>query len=80
MNSLLDEALQALASTLDEYLAVAAGRKIGFALLTFDFGDDGPKYGGYISNAQRPDMIKALREAADVLEAGQDIPAAVGEG
>ena len=38
----------------------------GFALLLFSFGDDG--FMNWVSNAQRPDMIKALRETADRLE------------
>ena len=47
--------------------------KMGFALLVFDFG--APGTGNYISNANREDMIKSLRETADRLEKNQDIPA-----
>lgn len=43
---------------------------LGFAVLVFEF-EGGPA--GYISNAQRAEMIKALREQADVLEAHLDI-------
>jgi hypothetical protein len=32
----------------------------GFGLFIFEFGDHGSMF--WISNAQRPDMIKALRE------------------
>lgn len=32
----------------------------GFALLLFNFGDKG--YRAYISNAERADMVKAIRE------------------
>lgn len=46
----------------------------GWALLVFTFpGDnDHVKYTNYISNAQRADMILALREQADNLERNQD--------
>lgn len=36
-----------------------AGR-IGFALFVFDFGDAGNL--SYVSNAERPDMVKAVKE------------------
>lgn len=48
--------------------------KMGFALIVFDFGR--PGISNYISNAQRSDMIAALRETADRLEQRQDIPPA----
>lgn len=44
----------------------------GFMVLIFPFGGPG-KTANYISNCKREDMIKALREKADVLEAGLDI-------
>ncbi|MBS3927765.1 MAG: hypothetical protein KGZ65_04155 [Sphingomonadales bacterium] len=40
----------------------------GFTLILTSFGDNG--YSTYLSNCQRPDMIKALREMADKLESG----------
>ena len=43
----------------------------GFALLLFRF--DGPE-ATYGANAKRPEMIQALRECADRLEARQDRP------
>jgi hypothetical protein len=46
------------------------GPPIGFMLMMFDFGPDG--FSSYISNARRADMVKALREQADRLEAGTD--------
>ncbi len=52
-----------------------SGAPIGFMLMLFDFGPDG--FSSYISNARRADMIKALREQADRMEAGTD--ATVGE-
>ena len=39
---------------------------IGFALILFEFGDDG--FATWISNAKRPDMIKALHEMTNRLE------------
>ena len=47
-------------------------QKYGFMLLVTEFGKD-PGVGHYISNCKREDMIKALREKADVLEKGLDI-------
>ena len=43
----------------------------GYALLVFDFGPEtGPA--NYISNAQRSDMIKFLRETLDRFERQED--------
>lgn len=38
----------------------------GFAVLVFHYGEGG--FMNWVSNAQRADMIKALREMADKLE------------
>ena len=38
----------------------------GFAVLVFSFGEKG--FMNWVSNAQRQDMVKALRECADKLE------------
>ena len=38
----------------------------GFAVLCFSFGENG--FINWVSNAQRADMVKALRELADKLE------------
>lgn len=46
------------------------GRHMGFALIMFPF-EPGSR-ADYVSNARREDMIKALREAADTLERGDD--------
>jgi hypothetical protein len=43
-----------------------------FALLMFTPGEEG--WMTWVSNAERPDMVKALREMADKLEAGLDMP------
>ncbi len=43
-----------------------------FALLGFTPGEGG--WSTWVSNAHRSDMIRALREMADVLERGGDMP------
>ncbi len=45
---------------------------IGFALLVFDFNTAGMS--NYISNAQRDDMILALRETLKRFEEGRTFP------
>ena len=50
----------------------------GFALLVFSFGEGG--YMTHVSNTQRADLVKALRECADALEANRDeAPGVVGQ-
>lgn len=44
--------------------------EFGYVILVFPFHDVGTA--NYISNAQRPDMIKALREAANRLDKKED--------
>jgi hypothetical protein len=41
---------------------------VGFCLMLFTFGGPGG-WSTYLSNAQRPDMIAAIRELLDKLEA-----------
>lgn len=63
--------LKALGGAIDSVLNQdPAQPKVGFCMLIFGFG--APGISNYISNAERGDMIKALREAADRLEKGQD--------
>jgi len=45
---------------------------VGWCVFTFSFGPGG--IGNYISNANREDMVKALREMADNLENGGVFP------
>lgn len=45
-------------------------KDFGFMILVFPF--DNPGVSNYISNAQREDMVKALREAANRLENKED--------
>jgi hypothetical protein len=49
---------------------------MGFTLLIFNF--NAPGVSNYISNANRADMVKALRETADRLERREEIPAGGG--
>ena len=54
----------------DEMNDVNTGPPIGFMLMLYDFGPAG--FTSYISNGQRADVIKLLREQADRMEAGLD--------
>lgn len=45
---------------------------IGFAILVFDFHK--PGIGNYVSNAEREDMILALKETVQRLESGRTFP------
>jgi hypothetical protein len=75
----IDKMLRDFAREIDWKLVETFGEnKVGFALLVFEFGDREGHGGHYISNAQRDDMIKALRETADRLERNEDIGASVG--
>ena len=56
----LEFSARAIAMAIDEQLEEWAGTKVGFALLIFDFGEDGNL--AWVSNAEREDMIKALQE------------------
>ena len=47
----------------------------GFALLVFSFGEGG--YLTHVSSAERADLVKLLRECADVLDANGDSPPGV---
>lgn len=56
--------MNALARGLDKALnGKARPKKVGFVLLTFEFGiEDGSGRVNYISNADRRDMIVAMKE------------------
>jgi hypothetical protein len=68
----IEHALRGLADALNPIIDDCFGPEMGFALMLFEFHN--PGIGHYISNAQRDDMIKALRELADRLEEREDIP------
>lgn len=67
-----------LAELNEGLLEAIYGERMGFALLIFPLGKPGTA--DYVCNCQRPEMITTLREVADRLEKGQDIPAPVGSG
>jgi hypothetical protein len=70
----LEQLMRVLAKTVTEVLP-----ETGFALLTFDL-NKAEGIGNYISNGERGDMIKALRELAERLENNETIPACEGQG
>ena len=65
--------MRGLAASLDEVLETSMGTKMGFILITFEFGK--VNFSNYISNAQRGEIPGALRDVADKLESGEIIPA-----
>ena len=54
-------ALQSIAKDIKEKLP----EKLGFALLTYEFGEGDDKRMMYISNSNREDVIKAMLEFVD---------------
>lgn len=73
------ETLAHLAQVLDEHFTELHGRRLGFALLVFEMGTGEEPPGarfksGYVSNAERDDMIRMLREQARALEMKMDTP------
>jgi len=62
--------------TIEDILQDVSLEKMGFCLIVFEFNK--PGISNYISNAQRLNMIEALKETVDRLEKNQDIPATIG--
>lgn len=71
-----EEFMRIMASAIEESLAEAFEQKMGFALFCFEFGK--PGISNYISNADRSDMIKALKETIKRFENGEFMPAIIG--
>ena len=71
----IEALLKGIAVAIDGVLQKELG-PMGFAVMIFEFHR--PGISNYISNAEREDMIKALRELADRLEKKQDIPPGYG--
>jgi hypothetical protein len=68
------EIMQALAGGLDKVLngdAKGADRKVGFTLLTFNFGEEGLV--NYVSNADRADMVASLKSLLARWEGQPDV-------
>ena len=70
-----EQLMRDIAKTIDAILREVLGEPKGFALIMFEFNQEG--IGNYISNARREDMIKALRETADRIEANADISSVI---
>ncbi len=62
-----------------QFVAQSIGYRLpegyGFALLVFSFGEAG--YLTHVSNCERTDLVKILRECADVLDRNADSPPGV---
>lgn len=67
-----EEVMRIIGNSIDEILKKYIDH-MGFALLVFELGK--PGISNYISNAQRKDMIEALKETVKRLEAKEDVPA-----
>lgn len=63
------EGMRSLAKKIEDFIDK---KHVGYALIVFGVSE--PGISNYISNCQREDMIKALRETADRLERKQDFP------
>lgn len=63
-----EKAAQAVAGVINTALPPG----YGFALLAFSFGEGG--YLTHVSNANRADLVRVLREAADKIERNVDQP------
>lgn len=68
----LEQRMRDLAQYIDEN----TGPRASFTLIIWP--EDAAKLTNYISNADRADVIQALRETADRLETRADMPPAVG--
>ena len=63
--------LDLLASAIKQSLTNIYGKEVGFALFMFEFGSD--TAGDYVSNANRKDMIKFMRDLANRLESNDGV-------
>lgn len=69
--------MQQIAAALSEIIDEAYQQKMGFFLTVFEF--DKPGVSDYISNANREQIIKSMRETAKRFEKGETIPTTVGQ-
>lgn len=72
MQAILSGEIESVVNGVAEYFLDKYGFRIGVAFFLFRFSGDGPGDSNtcYGSNAQREDMIKAVREWLDRQEAG----------
>jgi len=66
-----NKTLDLLAKAVEQSLTNIYGKRVGFALFMFEFGSK--TAGDYISNANRKDMIKFMRDLANQLESRDGI-------
>ncbi len=68
--------LEEVARRIGERIGGALPDGTGFCLMIFEMDDDVDKRGHmtYVSNADRPDMVRAARELIDVVAEGRDLP------
>lgn len=71
----MDEFLQIFAQAADKAFTEAYGMRMGFAIIVFPFN---ASVADYVSNAERENMVQALRETADRIEKKEYIPPAQG--
>ena len=69
-----DVEMRRLAKSVEEHLALIYGQRMGFFIVAAPFNNADSR-ADYIGNTKRADGIKWMRDTADVLEAGVDMPA-----
>lgn len=62
----LEAKTKEIGQVIGDVVRKTCGESMGFMFVTFNFGEAG--HLAYVSNANREDMIKSLRELADNLE------------
>ncbi len=67
------EIMNGIGEGIEESLKTLFGRKLGFALFVFPLNDP-EAAGNYVSNADRLDMVKALKFIIEHLDEGVVIP------
>lgn len=69
----ISQILEDLAEGVSDVLRDVAGERYGMALFVFPFNKLG--HGSYVSNCERADVIKTVREILERLEKNQPTPA-----
>ena len=69
--------MRSIAEGMNQLIHKHFNEKVGFAVLLFPFNK--PGLSNYVSNAERSDMIKTLREAADRIEKNGYMPPAISD-
>lgn len=68
----LEAEIRSMGKLVDKALNPGPEKLIGFTLLLFNFGEGG--YTTYISNGNREDVIKSLKEFLFYVETERDVP------